>query len=183
MGGVVAGEELGPPLGNDFAPRIELLSRDLRVNELHAAEIVVRMDVSDPFYVGPSSGCGRHARHTASDERIFVTRNTYFGFLTTTSKRWSVQPSVKIVGISSSSATGASATVSPAEITPVNQSMPSDSFILLSSLTLPSTPAASSAAIVTILRAPRNPPSALISSAARVCPFNAGAPRAAPGPD
>src|SRR5262249_4896645 len=120
---------------------------------------------------------------TASDERIFVTRNTYFGFLTTTSKRWSVQPSVKIVGISSSSATGASATVSPADITPVNQSMPSESFILLSSLTLPSTPAASSAAIVTILRAPRNPPSALISSAARVCPFNAGAPRAAPGPD
>src|SRR5262249_46726573 len=83
---------------------------------------------------------------TASDERIFVTRNTYFGLLTTTSKRWSVQPSVKIVGISSSSAPGASATVSPADITPVNQSMPSASFILLSSLTLPSTPAASSAA-------------------------------------
>src|SRR5215472_10895476 len=72
---------------------------------------------------------------TASDERIFVTRNTYFGFLTTTSKRWSVQPSVKIVGISSSSATGARATVSPADITPVNQSMPSESFILLSSFT------------------------------------------------
>src|SRR5262249_10160149 len=87
---------------------------------------------------------------TASDERMFVTRNTYFGFLTTTSKRWSVQPSVKIVGIASSSATGASATVSPADITPVNQSIPSESFILLSSLTLPSTPAASSAAMATI---------------------------------
>src|SRR5271165_3594262 len=92
---------------------------------------------------------------TASDERMFVTRNTYFGFLSTTSKRWSVQPSVKIVGISNSSATGASATVSPAEITPVNQSMLSTTFILLSSFTLASTPAASSAVIVAILRAPR----------------------------
>src|SRR5260370_14799417 len=120
---------------------------------------------------------------TASDERMLVTRNTYFGFLSTTSKRWSVQPSVKIVGISSSSATGASATVSPADITPVNQSISSETFILLSSFTLPSTPAASSAELVAILLAPRNPPSALISSAARACPFNAGAPRAAPGPD
>src|SRR5262245_10274615 len=111
---------------------------------------------------------------TASDERIFVTRNTYFGFLTTTSKRWSVQPSVKIVGISSSSATGAKATVSPADITPVNQSMPSESFILLSSFTLPSIPAASSATIVTILREPRNPPSALIPSAATGRTFHPG---------
>src|SRR5947209_20297414 len=90
-------------------------------------------------------------QETASDERMLVTRNTYFGFLSTTSNRWSVQPSVKIVGISSSSATGASATVSPAEITPVNQSIPSASFILLSSLTLPSTPTASSALLVAIL--------------------------------
>src|SRR6516165_7427123 len=120
---------------------------------------------------------------TASEERIFVTRKTYLGFLSTTSKRWSVQPSVKIVGMASSSATGASATVSPADITPVNQSISSESFSLRSSLTLPSTPAASSAVMVAILRAQRNPPSALISSAARVCPFSAGAPRYAPGPD
>src|SRR5262249_22821321 len=91
---------------------------------------------------------------TASDERIFVTRNTYFGFLPTALKSGPVQPSVKIVGISTSSATGPKATVSRADITRVTQSMPSESFILLSFFTFPSTPAASSATIVTILREP-----------------------------
>ena len=67
-------------------------------------------------------------------------------------------------------------------MTPLNRSIFSDSFILRSSLTLASVPAASSAVMVSILRLPKSPPLALISSAARVCPLNDGSPSTAAGP-
>src|SRR3989441_5848497 len=53
----------------------------------------------------------------------------------------------------------------------------------LTSFTVASGPAASSAVIVSIFRLPRRPPAALISSAASVWPFSEGRPRIAPGPD
>src|SRR5947207_14335588 len=53
----------------------------------------------------------------------------------------------------------------------------------LTSLTVASGPAASSAVIVSILRRPSRPPAALISSAASVWPLREGRPRIAPGPD
>src|SRR5882672_4367278 len=53
----------------------------------------------------------------------------------------------------------------------------------LSSFTVASGPAASSAVSVSILRRPSSPPAPLISSAASVWPFSEGSPRIAPGPD
>src|SRR6266850_6528414 len=53
----------------------------------------------------------------------------------------------------------------------------------LTSFTVASGPAASSAVIVSILRRPSRPPVALISSAASVWPLSEGSPRIAPGPD
>ena len=82
-----------------------------------------------------------------------------------------MQPSVKTVRHFSSSATGPSAGVLPLEMTPVKQSMLSDSFMRRNSLTLASVPAASSAFTVSILRLPSSPPCALISSAARMWPL------------
>src|SRR2546425_1616929 len=61
--------------------------------------------------------------------------------------------------------------------------MPSDSFIRLTSFTVASGPAASSAVVVSIFRLPRRPPAALISSAASVWPLSDGAPSTAPGPE
>ena len=82
-----------------------------------------------------------------------------------------MQPSVKTVRHFTSSATGPRAGVFPLEMTPVKQSIFSDSFIRRSSLTLASVPAASSAFSVSIWRLPRSPPSLLISSAARMWPL------------
>ena len=67
----------------------------------------------------------------------------------------------------------------PLEMTPVNRSILPSSFIRRSSLTLASVPAASSAVIVSILRLPRRPPWALISSAAIVWPLSDGSPSTA----
>ena len=82
-----------------------------------------------------------------------------------------MQPSSNSVRTFSSSATGPSAGVLPLEMTPVKQSMFSDSFMRRSSLTLASVPAASSALSVSILRLPSRPPWALISSAASMWPL------------
>ena len=84
-------------------------------------------------------------------------RKTYFGLGTALSNRKSVQPSVKIVSVESSSATGPSAGVLALEMTPVNRSILPSSFIRRSSLTLASVPAFSSAVIVSIWRLPREP--------------------------
>ena len=93
-----------------------------------------------------------------------------------------MQPSTKIVSRPSSSATGPSAGVLPLDMTPVNMSIFSESFMRRSSLTLASVPAFSSALRVSILRLPRMPPCALISSAARMWPLSEGSPSTAPGP-
>ena len=93
-----------------------------------------------------------------------------------------MQPSVKIVRTFSSSATGPRAGVLPLEITPVNMSIFSDSFMRLSSLTFASVPAASSALMISIFRLPSRPPWALISSAARRWPLYDGSPSTAAGP-
>src|SRR6266567_554738 len=114
-----------------------------------------------------------------SADWMLVMRNTYFGLGSATSNTKSVQPSVNIVSTPSSSATGASAGLLPLEITPVNRSILPSSFIRRSSLTLASVPAASSAVMVSILRLPKNPPWALISSAAIVWPFSDGSPNTA----
>ena len=122
------------------------------------------------------------AQVTPSADWMLVMRKVYFGFGTALSNRKSVQPSTKIVSRPSSSATGPSAGVLPLEMTPVNTSIFSESFIRRISLTLASVPACSSAVIVSILRLPRMPPCALISSAARMCPFSEGSPSTAAGP-
>ena len=70
----------------------------------------------------------------------------------------------------------------PLEMTPVNMSIFSESFMRRSSLTLASVPAFSSAVMVSILRLPRMPPAALISSAARMWPLSEGSPSTAAGP-
>src|SRR5712691_5749436 len=114
-----------------------------------------------------------------SADWMLVMRNTYFGLGTALSNRKSVHPSVKIVSTLSSSATGPSAGVLALEMTPVNRSILASSFIRRSSLTLASVPAASSAVIVSILRLPRRPPWALISSAAIVWPLSDGSPSTA----
>ena len=67
-------------------------------------------------------------------------------------------------------------------MTPVKRSIFSESFMRRSSLTLASVPAASSAKMVSILRLPRKPPSALISSAASRCPLRPGSPSRLAGP-
>src|SRR5215510_1176625 len=113
---------------------------------------------------------------------MLVIRKIWCGFGTALSKRKSVQPSTKTVGSCSSSATGPRAGVLPLEMIPVNQSIPSESFRRRSSLTFASVPAASSALTVSILRLPRKPPCALISSAARMCPLYEGSPSTAAGP-
>ena len=122
------------------------------------------------------------AQVTPSADWMLVMRKVYFGFGTALSNRKSVQPSTKIVSTPSSSATGPSAGVLPLEMMPVNTSMFSESFMRRSSFTLASVPAASSAVIVSILRLPRMPPLALISSAARMWPLSEGSPSTAAGP-
>ncbi len=122
------------------------------------------------------------AQVTPSADWMLVMRNVYFGFGTALSQRKSVQPSTKIVSRPSSSATGPSAGVLPLEMTPVNMSIFSDSFMRRISLTLASVPAFSSAVMVSILRLPRMPPAALISSAARMWPLSEGSPSTAAGP-
>src|SRR5262245_3422959 len=117
-----------------------------------------------------------------SADWILVMRKVYYGCGTALSNRKSVQPSTKIVSKLNSSATGPSAGVLPLEMMPVNRSMLPSSFMRRSSLTLASVPAASSAVMVSILRLPRKPPCALISSAASVCPFSDGSPSTAAGP-
>src|SRR5262249_33457928 len=67
------------------------------------------------------------------------------------------------------------------EITPVNRSILPSSFMRRSSLTLASVPAASSAVMVSGLRLPSNPPSALISSPAGMGPLGRGSPGSAAG--
>src|SRR6266699_1711535 len=114
-----------------------------------------------------------------SADWMLVMRKQYFGWGTALSKRKSVQPSVKIVSTWSSSATGPSAGVLALEMMPVNRSILPSSFIRRNSLTLASVPAASSAVMVSIWRLPRNPPWALISSAAIVWPFSDGSPSTA----
>src|SRR6266478_4358502 len=114
-----------------------------------------------------------------SADWMLVMRKQYFGLGTALSKRKSVQPSVKIVSTWSSSATGPSAGVLALEMMPVNRSILPSSFIRRNSLTLASVPAASSAVMVSIWRLPRNPPWALISSAAIVWPFSDGSPSTA----
>src|SRR2546428_219289 len=60
--------------------------------------------------------------------------------------------------------------------------MPSDSFIRLTSFTVASGPAASSAVVVSLFRLPRRPPAAFISSAARGWALSRRAPSTAPRP-
>src|SRR5574337_1536795 len=119
---------------------------------------------------------------TPSADWMFVIRKMWWGLGTALSKRKSVQPSTTMVRRFSSSATGPRAGVLPLEMTPVMSSIFSDNFIRLSSFTLASVPAASSALTVSIFRFPRRPPCALISSAARMCPLYEGSPRIAAGP-
>src|SRR5947209_3415541 len=114
-----------------------------------------------------------------SADWMLVMRKQYLGLGTALSNRKSVQPSVKIVSTPSSSATGPSAGVLALDMMPVNMSILASSFIRRSSLTLASVPAASSAVMVSILRLPRSPPRALISSAARVWPLIDGSPSTA----
>src|SRR5216684_2840029 len=64
-----------------------------------------------------------------SADWMLVMRNTYLGLGSATSNRKSVQPSVNIVSTPSSSETGPSAGLLPLEMTPVNISIFSDSFI------------------------------------------------------
>src|SRR5262249_36601797 len=110
---------------------------------------------------------------------MLVMRNVYFGLGTALSNRKSVQPSVNRVSSDNSSATGPSAGVLALEMMPVNRSILPSSFIRRSSLTLASVPAASSAVITSILRLPRRPPLALISSTAMVRPLREGSPSTA----
>ncbi len=117
-----------------------------------------------------------------SADWMLVIRKVYFGCGTALSNRKSVQPSTKMVSKLISSATGPSAGVLPLEMMPVNRSILPSSFIRRSSLTLASVPAASSAVMVSILRLPRRPPFALISSAARIWPLSEGSPSTAAGP-
>src|SRR5437899_537786 len=94
-----------------------------------------------------------------------------------------MQPSVMMVRSLSSSTTGPTASWLLAAMMPEKKSIFSTSFLRLTSFTEASGPAASSAVIVSILRRPRSPPAALISSEARVCPLSEGAPSTAPGPE
>ena len=119
---------------------------------------------------------------TPSADWMLVTRKVYFGLGTALSNKKSVQPSLNSVSTCNSSATGPRAGVLPLEITPVNRSMFSESFMRRSSLTLASVPAASSAMMVSIFLFPRSPPSALISSAAIRWPFLPGSPKRLAGP-
>ena len=59
--GIFADEQLGPPFRDDLAAGIELLGGDFGMDELHAAEIVVGMDVRDPFDAGPGPRRREHA--------------------------------------------------------------------------------------------------------------------------
>src|SRR5712692_336818 len=94
-----------------------------------------------------------------------------------------MQPSVMMVRSLSSSTTGPTASWLLAAMMPEKKSIFSTSFIRLTSFTQASGPAASSAVMVSILRRPRRPPAALISSEARVCPLREGDPSTAPGPE
>ena len=122
------------------------------------------------------------AQVTPSADWMLVMRNANFGFGTALSHKKSVQPSTKMVSRLSSSATGPSAGVLPLDMTPVNMSIFSESFMRRSSFTLASVPAFSSAVMVSILRLPRIPPCALISSAASMWPLSEGSPSTAAGP-
>ena len=47
------------------------------MDELHSPEVVVRVDVSDPFYVGPSSRRSYHARYGIRRENIRDSKHVF----------------------------------------------------------------------------------------------------------
>ena len=137
----------GQPSDTDLGAGHQLLVGDHEVVEGVAAVGVVRVDVGDLLGRAARSAPPPTAQVTPSADWMLVMRKVYFGFGTALSNRKSVQPSTKIVSRPSSSATGPSAGVLPLEMTPVNMSIFSESFIRRSSLTLASVPAFSSAVI------------------------------------